>query len=69
MEILWFTVKLLKGQLKIFLNKPDICLINSPSFSSIRSDFSKNSICLVLTNGPYDEKEYVRNKADFIALR
>jgi dTDP-4-dehydrorhamnose 3,5-epimerase-like enzyme len=49
------------------LNKPDICLIIPPLFWSIQSHFSENAVCLVLASGPYDEKEYIRNKAEFIA--
>jgi hypothetical protein len=45
----------------IFIPFPEINFLEN-------SDFSKNSVCLVLANGPYDEKEYVRNKPSFYKI-
>ena len=50
------------------LNKPDMCLVIPPLFWSIQSCFSENAVCLVLAGGPYNEKEYIRDKAEFNAL-
>ena len=51
------------------LNRPNMCLIVPPSFWCIQTNFSSDAVCLVLSDGLYDESEYIRNKEDFIALR
>jgi len=55
--------------LTFHLNRPNLCLIIPPFFWSVQSNFSKNAICAVLSSGLYDEKEYIRNKNDFNALK
>jgi hypothetical protein len=58
------------GEISTFhLNKPDMCLIIPPLFWSIQLDFSIDAVCFVVSDGLYDENEYIRDKLVFNYLK
>lgn len=51
------------------LNKPDQGLIIPKGIWRSLDDFSSGSVCLVLSSGEFDETDYIRNYADFLAFK
>ena len=51
------------------LNKPDQGLIIPKGIWRSLEDFSSGSVCLVLSSGEFDEPDYIRNYADFLAFK
>lgn len=50
---------------EIFLDKPDIGVLLDNMVWHEMIDFKKNTILLVLTSEEFDEKDYIRNYAQF----
>lgn len=53
---------------QVFLNKPNIGLHIPPGIWASEINFSSGAICLVLASHQYNERDYVRNYADFKKL-
>lgn len=53
----------------IQLNRPDIGLILKPGIWRDISDFSSAAICFVLASELYNETDYIREYADFLAYK
>lgn len=51
------------------LNSPSIGLFISKGIWREMSNFSPNTVCLVLASEPYIEDDYIRNYEDFIRLK
>ena len=51
------------------LNIPDQGLIIPKGIWRSLDDFSSGSVCLVLSSGEFDEPDYIRNYADFLAFK
>lgn len=66
-----FTVHLNDGfESKSFLlNRPDLALLIGPGIWREITDFSSNSICLVLASELYCESDYIRDFNYFMQLR
>jgi len=66
-----FTVVLDDGHFKrhFTLNRPYHGLLVRPGIWRTIDDFSSGAVCLVLASDHYDESEYIRRYADFIAYR
>lgn len=50
----------------VLLNRPFYGLHVPPGIWASEQAFSSGSICLVLTSHGYDERDYIRNYADFL---
>lgn len=53
---------------EFLLNNPSDCLIIPPMIWAEQFNYQNNAICFVITNGKYDENEYIRDKKQFIKL-
>ena len=51
------------------LDSPNQALIVPPMTWRDLSGFSEGAICLVLASETYDERDYIRNYSEFLALR
>jgi dTDP-4-dehydrorhamnose 3,5-epimerase-like enzyme len=56
-----------KKKRDFILNKPYQVLIIPKCFWHLMSEFSENTIILVLASDPYDREDYIRNYDDFLA--
>lgn len=50
------------------LNRPYIGLLIPPGYWRTMDNFSAGSVCMVITDRPYDEADYIRDYAEFKAL-
>ena len=50
------------------LNKPHECLVVPPLNWTDIFNYKNNAICFVMTNGKFDQDEYIRNKNEFLFL-
>ena len=57
------------NQRTITLNRANIGLYIPPKIWAAETNFSSGAICLVLTSGEYNEKDYVRNYDDYLAIK
>ena len=66
-----FEVLLDDGKIKktIMLNQPYRGLYIPPGIWASEINFSSGAICLVLVSHNYDEKDYIRNYKEFLALK
>lgn len=55
-----------KSKKKVFLNKPHLGLHIPPGIWALETNFSKESVCLVLASHKFEEKDYIRNYSDFL---
>jgi dTDP-4-dehydrorhamnose 3,5-epimerase-like enzyme len=64
-----FDVKLNDGRREevVTLNRPHVGLHIGPMLWREIDNFSSGSVCLVLASTPYDESDYYRDMADFLA--
>jgi hypothetical protein len=53
----------------IQLNRPDIGFNLKPGIWRDISNFSSSAICFVLASQVYDEKDYIREYADFLSFK
>lgn len=61
------TITDINGTREHYLNNPGKCLIVQPYQWVELTDFSGGAIALVICNSPYDNSEYIREKAQFLA--
>lgn len=66
-----FKVRIDDGRRKqtLTLTRPDRALHLVPGIWRVLHSFSAGAICLVVASRPYDEDDYVRQYADFVALK
>jgi hypothetical protein len=66
-----FSVTVDDGQVKrtFLLNRPYRGLLVVPGIWRELDDFSSGSVCLVLASHKYDERDYIRNYQEFLALK
>lgn len=64
-----FNVRLDNGHEKesLVLNRPNVGLHIGPMTWREIDDFSSGSVCMVIASAYYDEADYIRDYADFIA--
>jgi len=53
---------------EFLLDDPSNCLIIPPMFWAEQFNYQNNAICFVISNGKYDENEYIRDKNQFIKI-
>jgi hypothetical protein len=53
---------------RFHLNRPYFGLYVCPMMWRILDNFSSGSVCLVMASAKYDEKDYVRNRDDFLRM-
>jgi dTDP-4-dehydrorhamnose 3,5-epimerase-like enzyme len=51
------------------LNNPKIGVVVPPGFWRTLTDFSANTVCVVLASHVYDESDYIRDYDEFLAWR
>lgn len=56
------------GEEKYTLNDPSVGLYVGPDNWREMSNFSKDSVLLVLASAPYDEKDYIRDYDEFVSF-
>lgn len=49
------------------LNRPYQGLLIPPGFWRTMDNFSAGSVCMVITDNPYDESDYIREYEEFVA--
>ena len=54
-----------KTRTRVLLDRPDLALHAPPMLWLDLEDFSAGSVCLVLASDIYDEKDYIRDYAEF----
>ncbi|MGC6430073.1 MAG: sugar 3,4-ketoisomerase [Jejuia sp.] len=54
---------------KIMMNRPNIGLYIPTNIWREIENFSSGAVCLVIASTPFNEKEYIRNYNDFLALK
>ena len=50
------------------LNRPYLGLLIPPGYWRTMDNFSAGSVCMVITDQPYDESDYIRDYDEFKAL-
>ena len=58
-----------KNKKKVTLNRPNIALHIVPGLWRGLENFSSGSICMVMASHNYNEKDYIRNYNQFLALK
>ena len=49
------------------LNRPYLGLLIPPGYWRTMDNFSAGSVCVVITDNPYDESDYIREYEEFVA--
>lgn len=57
------------AQQRYTLNRPYRGLLIPPGYWRVMDNFSAGSVCLVLSNNPYDESDYIRDYDEFVRTR
>jgi dTDP-4-dehydrorhamnose 3,5-epimerase-like enzyme len=57
------------AQKTVVLNKPNQGLLIPTGMWRSLDDFSSGAVCLVLSSGRFDEADYIRDYADFLAVK